>query len=96
MHEFNNRIAAQRQILEVVNRRRSRKEELFGLSAKAIERWIVVNRVDPESRGVQLLKAASARLFFLANRSQEQVTEDYKAASRDVSALLRSIEHEMG
>jgi hypothetical protein len=96
MDEFNNRIAAQRQILEVVNRRRSRKEELFSLSAKAIERWILVDRVDPESHVVQLLKAASAKLFFLANRSQEQVTDDYRSASRDISALLRSIEQEMG
>ena len=96
MDEFNNRIAAQRQILEVVNRRRIRKEELFSLSIRAIERWISVNRLDPESRLVELLKAASAKLFFLANRSQEQITEDYKAASRDISAILRSIEQEMG
>ena len=96
MDEFNNRIAAQRQILEVVNRRRIRKEELFSLSIRAIERWISVNRLDPESRLVKLLKAASAKLFFLANRSQEQITEDYKAASRDISAILRSIEQEMG
>ena len=96
MDEFNNRIAAQRQILEVVNRRRIRKEELFSLSIRAIERWISVNRLDPESRLVKLLKAASAKLFFLANRSQEQITEDYKAASRDISAILRSIKQEMG
>jgi hypothetical protein len=92
MNEFNNRIAAQREILEVVNRDRSRKEELFGLSLKAIERWISVNRIDPDAELVVQLKTASGKLFFLANKSQEQVTEEYRIISQDVAAIRESIE----
>src|SRR5437870_5432813 len=58
-HEFNNRIDAQRRILEIVNQRDSLKEELFGLSSKAIERWASANRIDPQSQIVKLLRAAS-------------------------------------
>jgi len=92
MDEFNNRVDAQRQILEVVNRRRSQKEELFGLSAKAMERWISANQIDPNSRLIELLTAASRKLFFLANKSQEQVTDEYRTASVEISALLGRIE----
>jgi hypothetical protein len=95
MDEFNNRVDAQRQILEVVNRADARKEELFSLSIKAIERWVSVNQIDPGSRLVDLLKAASAKLFFLANKSQEQITEEYKGVSRDISELCRSIEQSL-
>lgn len=92
MNEFNNRIAAQRQILEIVNRDRSRKEELFGLSLKAIERWISVNGIDPDAELVLQLKTVSRKLFFLANKSQEQVTEDYRIVSQDVAAICGRIE----
>lgn len=39
MSEFNNRIAAQRDILACINEK-NWKEELFGLSSGAIDRWI--------------------------------------------------------
>ena len=96
MNEFNNRIAAQRQILQLVNRKKWEKEELLGLSSKAIERWISVNRVDPESRLVELVKTASAKLFFLANKSQEQISEEYKMISREIADISRTIELEIG
>lgn len=92
MDEFNNRIDAQRKILEVVNGSRLQKEELFSLSAKAIERWISVNQIDPSSRLVELLLTASKKLFFLANKSQEQITEEYRSVSSEISAIRRSIE----
>lgn len=95
MNEFNNRISAQRQILQLVNRKKRGKEELFGLSNKTIERWISVNRVDPESRLVQLLKTASEKLFFLANKSQEQISEEYKMISREIAAISKMIELEL-
>jgi hypothetical protein len=66
----------QRQVLQLVSRRTWEKENLFGLSNKAIERWISVNRIDSESHLVQLVKSASAKLFFLANKSQEQISEE--------------------
>lgn len=94
MNEFNNRISAQREILQVVNCR-SQCEELFGLSSKAIDRWIAANRVDPESHLVGLIKAASGKLFFLANKSQEQITEEYQSIAREISAIHVRIQKEV-
>ena len=96
MSEFNNRIAAQRKILQLVNRGNSVSEELFGLSQKAIDRWVLVNHIDSESRLVSLIKEASAKLFFLANKSQEQVTEEYKAVSTQIESIYNLIMAEIG
>ena len=90
MSEFNNRIAAQREILLGVNSR-DWKEELFGLSSGAIDRWINVNRLEVDSSLVKLIRQAAAKLFFLSNKSQEQVTEDYRLLSGEVSALTGQI-----
>lgn len=95
MNEFKNRMASQRQILELVNCRQLRREELFGLSSKAIERWVAVNAIDSNSNLVELIKIASGKLFFLANKSQEQISEDYQTASREIEELTRSIEVEL-
>jgi hypothetical protein len=96
MSEFNNRIAAQRKILQLVNGGSSDSEELFGLSRKAIDRWVLANHIDSESRLVSLIKEASAKLFFLANKSQEQVSEEYKAVSTEIESIYKSIEIEIG
>lgn len=95
MNEFNNRIAAQRQILQLVNRKKWEKEELFRLSSKAIDRWLYVNHIEPESRLVQLVRTASAKLFFLANKSQEQISEEYKMLSEEIADIARAIEIEI-
>jgi len=95
MHEFNNRIAAQRHILQLVNRRGWAQEDLFGLSQKAIERWMSVNRIPPDSRLMKLVVAASERLFFLANKSQEQVSDEYATVSAEISRVSRMIEAEV-
>ncbi len=95
MSEFNNRVAAQRHILQLVNRRGWAKEELFGLSSKAIERWVSVNILNPEAKLVQLVYEAAAKLFFLANKSQEQISDEYKAMSNDVAAIAKAIEMEL-
>jgi hypothetical protein len=94
MNEFNNRVAAQRQILQLVNRKNWGKEELFGLSSKAIDRWISVNRIDPEAKLVKLIETVSSRLFFLANKSQEQVSEEYRMASNEIVSIAKAIELE--
>jgi hypothetical protein len=96
MNEFNNRIAAQRRVLQLVNGKGWEKEELFGLSRKAIDRWAAVNSVDPKSRIVTLVEAASSKLFFLANKSQEQVSEEYKATASEIALIARAIELEIG
>ena len=90
MSEFNNRIAAQREILIVINGGRW-QEELFGLSSGAIDRWMTANRLESGSALVELIRQAADKLFFLSNKSQEQITEDYKHLSREVSALTARI-----
>lgn len=95
MTEFNNRIDAQRQILRLVNRRGWTQESLYGLSGRAIDRWISQNVLDPRSPLVDLVRSASAQLYFLANKSQEQVTDEYRLKSRQVEILTREIAAEI-
>lgn len=90
IREFNNRIDAQREILRLVNSR-SWDEELFGLSSGAIDRWVRVNGIDRSSALCQSLYESAAKLFFLANKSQEQVTEEYQLLSSEVYDLTRHI-----
>jgi hypothetical protein len=94
MNEFKNRMAAQRRILELVNSKR-RTEELFGLSSKAIERWSSVNAIAGSSNLVELIKTASGKLFFLANKSQEQISEDYVTTSREIAEVTSAIAAEL-
>ena len=63
MDEFNNRMDAQRKVLEVVNQRNGNKEELCGLSKKAIERWIIANRLNPKDEISKILFKISEKLF---------------------------------
>ena len=95
-HEFNNRIVAQRAILRAVNRKGYNAEQLFGLSSKAIDRWVSVNRIEPTSRLVQMVRDVSDKLFFLANRSQEQVSEEYAMVRSEIAAACQAIENEPG
>lgn len=95
-HEFNNRIAAQRAILQVVNGNNWESEELFGLSSKAIDRWVSANRMDPDSKLACLVKEASAKLFFLANKSQQQVSDEYRMVSGEIALLRDAIAIEAG
>lgn len=94
-HEFNNRIAAQRAILRVINRKPWSSEQLFGLSSKAIERWVFVNRIDPSSQLAKLVRDVSARLFFLANKSQEQVSDEYAAVRAEIATACEAIRIEV-
>jgi hypothetical protein len=95
MNEFNSRIAAQRAILKTVNAAGWTKEELLALSTKSIARWLTANQIDSDCRLARLLMLASKRLFFLANKSQEQVSEEYRLASAEIAGLLRAIEAEV-
>lgn len=90
MSEFNNRISAQRNILYVVNSYQW-VEELYGLSSGAIERWVGVNNLGNNTDLVVLIHESAEKLFFLSNKSQEQVTEEYKNLSAEVSALTKKI-----
>lgn len=90
MNEFNNRIDAQRRILGLVNSRRW-NEELYGLSGGAIERWMRVNGIAPSNALALVVRESADKLFFLANKSQEQVTEEYRLLSREIAALAGRI-----
>src|SRR3984885_5030106 len=94
-HEFNNRIDAQRTILCVVNRKKWRYEPLFGLSSKAIDRWVSVNRIEPSARLVRLVMEVSGKLFFLANKSQEQISDEYKSVRSEIIASRDAIKIEI-
>ena len=95
MSEFQNRIDAQRNALKTINKFGTYGEPLFSLSEKAITRWASNNMINPQEKFVLLLKAVSEKLFFLANKSQEQITEDYKNLSNEVSELISQIKAEM-
>lgn len=94
-HEFNNRISAQRAILRVLNEKNQESEDLFGLSSKAIERWVSVNRMDPNSKLVGMVREAAGKLFFLANRSQQQISDEYRMVSDEIEALRDAIATEV-
>ncbi len=94
MSEFQNRISAQRNILHIVNNI-AWQEELFGLSNGAINRWANNNQLNQDSQIVKLIKEAADQLFFLSNKSQEQITEEYKNLSIRVSVIANKIEQEV-
>lgn len=94
MTEFNNRIAAQREVLLAVNSARWR-EELYGMSSGALDRWVQANSLDRSSELVSLLLEVAGKLFFLANKSQEQVTMEYRLHSSEVSRLTEAIRREI-
>ncbi len=94
MSEFNNRIAAQREVLSGVNCGKW-DEELFGLSNGAINRWINVNKLESDSTLIKLIFQVSDKLFFLSNKSQEQITEEYRHLSGEVSILTDQIKREV-
>ena len=95
MNEFNNRISAQRDALKIVNGSGLFFESLMSLTEKAIDRWSRSNQLDNHDPIITLLKSMSGTLFFLANKSQEQVTEDYKVLSNKVGGQLRDLKLEM-
>ncbi|KWV69166.1 MULTISPECIES: hypothetical protein [Pseudomonas] len=95
MNNFNNRIDAQRNILRIVNERHWYVEELSGLSNKAIDRWMLANQIDAASRLAELIRLAGRALFFLANKSQEQVTDEYEHHSQKVVDLTYEIAKEI-
>ena len=94
MSELNNRIGAQRDALKIVNGSGFFIESLMSLTEQAIERWYKSNHLDAHDPIITLLKSMSGTLFFLANKSQEQVTEDYKVLSDKVSKQLNGLELE--
>lgn len=96
MNEFNNRMNVQRQVLALVNMRGSTREELCGLSDGAIVRWASANALSADDNVLHLLRRISDKLSFLATKSQEQVTEEYKSLSAEVDQLIEDLKGAMG
>ena len=93
MDEFVDRMAMQRHVLDVVNRRVDVTEKLFGLSSNAIERWMLANGFSPSSKVVSLLKEISAELFFIATQSQEPVSAEYKTRRQKIEKWIKDLEN---
>jgi hypothetical protein len=66
-------------------------EELYGLSSGAIDRWATTNHIERDARLLDLVREAAVKLFFLANKSQEQITDDYVKVSLEIEALSKRI-----
>lgn len=88
MDEFLNRITAQRKVINIVNKEAKLTFPLVGLSVKSMERWQLENSISNDSELIKLLYLISSKLFFLANKSQEQITNEYKLLSQSVSELI--------
>ena len=93
MDKFVGRMATQRHVLNVVNRKVSSTEKLFGLSSNAIERWVVANRFEPTSAIVRLLRRISSELFFMATRSQEPVSAEYELQRQRIVDSVSALEN---
>lgn len=87
MSEFNNRIEVQREIIKIANTT-NLNFEISGLSRNAIKRWSSDNNINSNSEIVNHLYKLSGKLFFLGNKSQEQITEDYKLISLEITEMV--------
>ena len=93
MDEFVNRMATQRHVLNVVNRKVASSEKLFGLSSNAIGRWAMANRLEPSSEIIRMLRRISSELFFLATRSQEPVSAEYELRRQKIVDSVAALEN---
>lgn len=71
-------------------------QEYWPANLPAIMPWVMENNIETGSRLVRLILTASDKLFFLANKSQEQVTEEYKSIEAEIQSIYRSLEAEIG
>lgn len=92
LSDFKNRIDAQRELLKIVNEHPWPNEQLLSLSEGAIQRWIIANQLPRTSELVVEVFKAAAALYFLANRSQEQITDEYAANSAEFAGCLRHVQ----
>jgi len=93
-NEFSDRISAQRAILAVINEKSWPAEALFGLSNKAIERWVNTNRLGDNLKLVNQIRKVSEKLFFLANKSQE-VSDEYQLVRAEIMTACHEIHDEL-
>lgn len=92
---FVDRMEAQRAILKAINQKNWPREELFSLSEQAIQRWIEKNSIGKEESIAVLARRAAESLLFLANISQEQISEEYEYHSCQIDVILNDIRSEI-
>ncbi|MGB0123174.1 MAG: hypothetical protein WBP63_07040, partial [Silvibacterium sp.] len=73
----------------------SKSEQLFALSANAIQRWVSANRLVESTTLVRLLYGASAEIFVMANHSDEPIAGTYLMSRQRVAAIKIEIENEL-
>ena len=95
MGEFSSRVEAQRQILKVVNSRDWPREQLFAVTAAAIQRWASTNGLDTSAAVVKLLNSASAQIFVMANHSDDPIAGIYALSKQRVVVLARQVQEEL-
>lgn len=83
MSDFLNRIEVQRRVVKLINNSRL-TYQLSGLSTNSLKKWASDNNIEEKSDVYNHLLLISSKLFFLSNRSQEQISEDYKMISADI------------
>ena len=95
MEEFSSRVEIQRHLVQAVNSRPWKQEQLFSLTDKAIQRWSIANGINPQRSLVQLLKSASSEVFVMANHSDDPIAGAYVLSRRRVQAIKTDIEAEL-
>lgn len=84
MSEFYNRVSVQRDVIKIVNKTALFSFPLNGLTQESIKSWIDLNKVENE-RIINIIYHISEKMMLLANKSQEQITEEYSLLSYDVA-----------
>lgn len=102
-NEFLNRIDLQRKTIQLINKYNTYTHPIHSLTFKGIDKWISSNSIDPSAEHVKTIYNISEKLFFLANKSQEQISPEYRNLSLDVaddfetlSNLLSNISRKTG
>lgn len=87
--EFNNRVELQRKVLKIVNKVYS-EHQLTGLSKPAMDNWLKMNLIVQEETK-EVLFRISEKLFFIANKSQDQITEEYKNLQMSINTDIKKL-----
>lgn len=88
--EFNSRVELQRKVIKIINMMKT-QYQLSGLSKLAIDNWVLMNNIlDNELK--TLLISISEKLFFIANKSQDQITEEYISLQESVKSDIQILQ----
>ncbi|MEZ7515848.1 hypothetical protein [Flavobacterium frigidarium] len=87
--EFNSRVDLQREVIKIVNEKNF-DNKLNGLSRPAIESWILNNNISNDILKKCLI-TISEKLFFIANKSQDQITEEYRNLQNSVKNNIKDL-----